>query len=88
MASGGLRELERIEGIKAVKERGGGPAEILKAFLENYRREQKFDTWTWEHMNDARFQVVKVWQKRQEHLKKRQLKRPLVPEGMLLSEPS
>jgi hypothetical protein len=42
-ASSGLWKSEQNEIVKAVKERGGEPAEILSAFLEHYRREEKFD---------------------------------------------
>jgi hypothetical protein len=64
-ASGDLGGLEQCEEVRAVKEKDGIPAEALKAFLENYRREEGFAWWNWHHMSGARLEVIRVWNKRQ-----------------------
>jgi hypothetical protein len=75
-ASGGLGELEQCQEVRAVKEKGGAPAEILKAFLESFKRRKGFERWTRDRMSDARMEVIKVWNKCQ-------LKRPLNSKGII-----
>jgi len=80
-ASGDLGKLERHKEVKEAKEQGGSPAATLRAYLEYYKREEGFESWTRDHMSDARFKVVDVWKKAQYQ------KRPLPVEGNFLILP-
>lgn len=63
---GVLGRLESHEDIIAVNDRNGSPAEVLRAFLECYRRANGFERWNRRHMRDLRLRVVKIWQEQQQ----------------------
>ena len=72
-----LGELEEHPDIHKVKFSGGTVAQRLKAYLEVHKQVVGFDKWSEEHMNNARYRVVQVYDT---FLKQRG--RPLFKSGM------
>lgn len=61
-AEGALWRLESHEWCRKVKQSGGSLAERLKVYLEVYRETEGVDEWTEQHMNNARFRVIRVYE--------------------------
>jgi hypothetical protein len=61
-AENALSGLESHEEIQQVKENGGSLAQRLKAYLKVHKKLAGFEKWTEEHMSDARYRVIKVYE--------------------------
>jgi hypothetical protein len=62
-----LGQLAQIPEVKAAREKEDSAtiAKLIGAYLRGYRREERFDTWTFKTMSEARYHVVELWQKHQ-----------------------
>lgn len=63
---GAVRALGGLEDNVSRKATGASIAGRLKAFMEDYQRQNDFDGWTLEHITNCRWEVAQIWSDFQE----------------------